>query len=81
MDEAEGNKRIAFWEVKKAAYILQGKKSGIARADATIKRIKAAMNFLPKQGLKKGGSIVESEHKRDIKSNDGGKGEGKGGLM
>ena len=80
MDEAEGKKRIAFWETKKAAYILKGKKSGIVRADATIKRIKAAMNTPLKVETKKVGSIVESERKRSIIDKDEGKGEDKGSL-
>jgi len=77
MDEAEAKKRIAFWEAKKVGYVLKDKKSGIARADDSIKRIKAAMDTPQKAGTKKVGSIVESEHKRNIKSADEGKGEDK----
>lgn len=69
MDEAEGKKRIAFWESKRKAYVLKGKTSGIARADATIARIKAAMKPKKKEEIKRNGAIVESEHKTSYKPN------------
>jgi hypothetical protein len=81
MDEAEGEKRIAFWETKKKAYIRKSNKSGITRAEDTIKRIKAAMGMALKNETKRTGSIVQSERKRDIKSEDKGKGEDKGGMI
>ena len=81
MDEAEGKKRIAFWEVKKAGYTLKGNKRGVVRAEDTIKRIKAAMGLNPKSKTKKSSSVVESEERKTIKSKDEGEGEEKGGLI
>ena len=81
MDEAEGNKRIAIWEEKLVAYLRKDNKSGIARAEETIKRIKAAMGTDKKHESKRTGSIVSSEQKRNIKSDDKGGGKDKGGLM
>lgn len=75
MDEAEGKKRIAFWETKKEGYTRKDNKSGIERAEATIERIKVAMDIGKKHETKRTGSFVQSERKRDIKSDD--KGEGK----
>jgi hypothetical protein len=81
MDEAEGNKRIAFWEEKLVAYRRKNNKSGITRAEETIKRIKEAMGADKKHETKRTGSIVSSEQKRSIKSEDKGEGTDTGGLI
>ena len=81
MDEAEGKKRIAFWETKKEAYKRKNNKSGIARAEDAIKRIKAAMGMAQKHETKRTGSFVQSERKRDVKSEDKGNGEDKDGAI
>ena len=81
MDEVEGKKRIAFWEVKKAGYLLKGKKGRVAYAEDAIKRIKAAMELKPKPETKRAGSIVESEERKAIKSKDEGESEEKGGPI
>jgi hypothetical protein len=80
MDEAEGKKRIAFWETKKGAYAHKNNISGIKRADDTIKRIKAAMPKSKQDKTKSTNSIVQSERKRDIKSEDKGEGKDRGDI-
>ena len=80
MDEAEGNKRIAFWETKLVAYRRKNNASGIKRAEDTIKRIKAAIGR-PKQDTKRLVTLVESEERKIIKSGDKGKAEDKGGMI
>ena len=81
MDEAEGNKRIAFWETKKEAYKRKDNKSGISKADATIERIKAAMGIGKKHENKRTGSFVQSDQKRNIKSEEKGEGKEEGGAI
>jgi hypothetical protein len=81
MDEAEGNKRITFWERKLVAYRFKNNTSAIIRAEDTIKRIKAAMVNRSKQETKRSASLIESEERKSVKSGDKGKGEDKGGMM
>jgi hypothetical protein len=80
MDEAEGNKRITFWERKLVAYMHKNNASGIKRAEDTIKRIKAAIGH-PKQDTKRLVTLVESEERKSVKSGDKGKAEDKGGMI
>ena len=81
MDEAEGNKRIAFWETKLVAYRRKNNASGIKRAEDTIKRINAAIGNRVKQDTKRSASLVESEERKSVKSGDKGKAEDKGGMI
>lgn len=81
MDEAEGNKRIVYWERKLVAYRFKNNASGITRAEDTIKRIKAAMADSSKPETKRSASLIESEEKKSVKSGDKGKVEDKGGMI
>lgn len=70
MDEAEANKRIAFWETKRKACERKGDTDCVARADAAIARIKAAM-----------GTSQKSKSTRNSKSEDKKKIDEKGGVI
>jgi hypothetical protein len=81
MDEAEAKKRIAFWETKKKACERKGDIDCIARADAAIARIEAAMGTSQKHENKRSRSIVESETKSNSKLKDMKKTDDKGGVI
>ncbi|MBE9594195.1 MAG: hypothetical protein IMF19_12055 [Proteobacteria bacterium] len=80
MDEAEGKKRIAFWEIKKVAYKRKNNKSGIKKAEAAIERITAVMSTKKKSDNKNEGSVVTSESKKSYILKEPLK-EDKGGLI